>query len=47
MPDASGVSVRDVRREYGSVVALSGLDLEVTQNSRVGIVGSSGCGKST
>jgi ABC-type nitrate/sulfonate/bicarbonate transport system ATPase subunit len=47
VPEASGVSVHDVRRQYGAVVALSGVDLDVATNSRVGIVGPSGCGKST
>lgn len=43
----SGIRVQDVSRRYGSVVALSGVTLEVTSRSRVGIVGPSGCGKST
>lgn len=47
MSEASGVLVRGVRRQYGPVVALSGVDLDVAPNSRVGIVGPSGCGKST
>ncbi len=43
----SGISVRQVSRRYGNVVALSDVTLDVALHSRVGIVGPSGCGKST
>jgi ABC-type nitrate/sulfonate/bicarbonate transport system ATPase subunit len=51
VPDspASGVGLRlsGVARVFGSVVAVSGVDLEVPLHSRLSIVGPSGCGKST
>jgi ABC-type nitrate/sulfonate/bicarbonate transport system ATPase subunit len=46
-PNGPGISVQGVSRRFGSVVALSDVDLEVAPHSRVGIVGPSGCGKST
>ena len=51
-PDASvssgtGLRLSGVARVFGSVVAVSGVDLEVPLHSRLSIVGPSGCGKST
>ena len=48
-PAASGTGLRlsGVARVFGSVVAVSGVDLEVPLHSRLSIVGPSGCGKST
>lgn len=42
-----GLVLRDIRRQYGSVVAVDAVDLTVGVNARVAIVGPSGCGKST
>ncbi|RTL55237.1 MAG: ABC transporter ATP-binding protein [Bradyrhizobiaceae bacterium] len=46
-----GLSIRDGNKIYrskrGSVVALSGVDLDVGQNEFCAIVGPSGCGKTT
>ena len=41
------ISLRDVRKVYGDVVALDGVDLAVDQGVIHGIVGPSGAGKST
>ncbi len=46
-PDGEGLVLADVRRHYGSVIAVSGVNLTVPVNGRVAIVGPSGCGKST
>src|SRR3954452_11894150 len=42
-----GVAVRGVRKAFGDVVALDGVDLDVPAGSLVAVVGPSGCGKST
>ena len=41
------IHLQNARKEYGDVVAVRGIDLEVTDGSFVVIVGPSGCGKST
>ena len=41
------ITLRDVRKVYGDVVALDGVSLEVEQGTIHGIVGQSGAGKST
>jgi ABC-type nitrate/sulfonate/bicarbonate transport system ATPase subunit len=51
-PDAplssgTGLRLSGVARVFGSVVAVSRVDLEVPLHSRLSIVGPSGCGKST
>ena len=42
-----GVTVSDVRKAYGELVALDGVSLRATPREVVAIVGPSGCGKST
>ena len=41
------ITLENVRKEYGDVVAVRGIDLEVSDGSFVVVVGPSGCGKST
>src|SRR4051794_15438712 len=41
------VSALGVRKAFGDVVALDGVDLQVSAGSVIAVVGPSGCGKST
>ncbi len=43
----AGLSLRGVTKQFGSVTALTEIDLEITHREFVVIVGPSGCGKST
>lgn len=47
LEDATGISVAQVNRSFGDIVALEAIDLHVSRHQRVGIVGPSGCGKSS
>jgi NitT/TauT family transport system ATP-binding protein len=43
----SAVSLRGLRKSFGTLETISDIDLDVTQGSFVSIIGPSGCGKST
>ncbi|HEU5278879.1 MAG TPA: ABC transporter ATP-binding protein, partial [Gaiellaceae bacterium] len=43
----AGVELRQLRRRFGDVVALDGIDLEVPSGEFVSFLGPSGCGKTT
>jgi ABC-2 type transport system ATP-binding protein len=43
----SALAVRDLRKRYGSVEALRGVDLDVGEGELVGLLGPNGAGKST
>jgi iron(III) transport system ATP-binding protein len=43
----SFLELKSVKRRFGAVAALDGVDLEVAAGSRTAIVGPSGCGKTT
>src|ERR671914_1056496 len=49
MPSPSGpaLSVRNLRKSYGSVLAVDGLDLEVQRGECFGLLGPNGAGKTT
>ena len=41
------LKITDLRKQYGKVTALDGVDLQVNQGETVVVMGPSGCGKST
>ncbi|MDI7863437.1 sn-glycerol-3-phosphate ABC transporter ATP-binding protein UgpC [Rhizobiaceae bacterium n13] len=43
----TGVVLKDIRKSYGSVNVLHGIDLDIKQGEFIVFVGPSGCGKST
>ncbi|HSP35512.1 MAG TPA: ABC transporter ATP-binding protein [Thermoanaerobaculia bacterium] len=43
----SEIEIRGVRKQFGEVVALDGIDLDVARGEFVCLLGPSGCGKST
>ncbi|WP_129113732.1 ABC transporter ATP-binding protein [Halegenticoccus tardaugens] len=45
--DAAGVTLSNLRKEYGDVVAVNGLSLDVEPGEFLVLLGPSGCGKST
>jgi ABC-2 type transport system ATP-binding protein len=44
---ASAISVRTLRKHYGAIEALRGIDLDVAEGELVGLLGPNGAGKST
>ncbi|MGD9906203.1 MAG: ABC transporter ATP-binding protein [Vicinamibacterales bacterium] len=47
MSAAAALSLRQLRKAYGPVVAVDGLSLDVPAGAMVGLLGPSGCGKTT
>jgi ABC-type Fe3+/spermidine/putrescine transport system ATPase subunit len=47
MSSAPALSARGIRRAFGSVVALDGVDLDIADGEFVTLLGPSGCGKTT
>jgi multiple sugar transport system ATP-binding protein len=43
----AGVSISEVRKSYGAVEVIHGLDIDIADGEFVALVGPSGCGKST
>jgi len=43
----AGLTLRDVRKSYGDVQVMHGVDLDIVDGEFVVFVGPSGCGKST
>ena len=43
----TGLVLKDIRKAYGQVKVLHGIDLEIKEGEFVVFVGPSGCGKST
>src|SRR3712207_1742582 len=46
-PSSPALSVRNLRKSFGSVVAVDGLDLEVARGECFGLLGPNGAGKTT
>jgi ABC-2 type transport system ATP-binding protein len=46
MPEAA-IEVQDLRKTYGEVTALAGIDLAVPQGTVLGLLGPNGAGKTT
>src|SRR5438270_11363650 len=47
MPGVPALAVTGLRKRYGAVEALCGVDLEVAEGELVGLLGPNGAGKST
>ena len=45
--DETGAKIEGLTHRYGELLALDGIDLDVSPDEMIGIVGPSGCGKST
>lgn len=43
----STVQIRDIRKSYGAMHVLHGIDIDIVDGEFVILVGPSGCGKST
>ncbi len=47
MPPSAAVSIRDLRKNFGSVKALDGINLDINAGEFFSLLGPSGCGKTT
>ncbi|HEY0520056.1 MAG TPA: ABC transporter ATP-binding protein [Ilumatobacteraceae bacterium] len=47
MPTGNIVSLRALRKSFGALETIAGIDLEIERGSFVSVIGPSGCGKST
>src|SRR5436309_15407537 len=47
IPDAPALAIRGLRKAYGDLVAVDGLDLEVRAGECFGLLGPNGAGKTT
>lgn len=47
MSDAAYISLQAIRKTYGSVTAVDGIDLDIERGSFFSLLGPSGCGKTT
>ena len=43
----AGVNIRNVKKSYGAVEVLHGINVDIADGEFIVIVGASGCGKST
>ncbi|MBO9631252.1 MAG: ATP-binding cassette domain-containing protein, partial [Shinella sp.] len=43
----TGLVLKDIRKSYGAVDVIHGIDLDIKQGEFIVFVGPSGCGKST
>jgi NitT/TauT family transport system ATP-binding protein len=46
-PRTAAVSLRGLRKSFGSLETIAGIDLDIEEGSFVSLIGPSGCGKST
>src|SRR5687767_5507773 len=47
MPNGSAIAVHDLRKRFGDLAALDGVDFEVPQGTVFGLLGPNGAGKTT
>ena len=47
MKNNSAIAITDLKKEYGDVAALKGIDLHISKGSFFGLLGPNGAGKTT